>query len=222
MNFIEADIQNTKDGSDTVVHPIYKDLYHSLSGAIEESLHTYINAGLRNMLHRRTVKILEMGFGTGLNAFLSICEVSDLKVKVLYHAIEAYPLDMSSVLALNYPQGSREKFRELFLSLHKAAWDEDYVVSDNFILKKIYSKIEDVSLEGGYNLIYYDAFAYDSQPELWSDEIFLKIYNSMDSGGILVTYSSKGVVKQSLRRAGFTVKRRKGAGEKRHMVVAVK
>lgn len=212
----------TSDGSHTLTSSEFGECYHSANGAIQESLHVFINAGLKAVLKPR-LKVLEIGFGTGLNALLTLMEAEKGGYHIYYESVEKYPVDISIINQLNYCQHlniSREKY---FLPIHNCAWGEAEQLTDSFTLKKVQSDLQTyLPSYFDFDLIYFDAFAPDTQPELWSVNIFATIFQHMSSGGVLVTYSSKGLVKQHLRGVGFTVKRLPGANGKRHMLQAVK
>ena len=207
----------TADGSHTLYVPELNEHYHSINGAVQESLHVFINAGL-NFVSKDFIKILEVGFGTGLNALLSLIEAEKQNKKIYYESIEPYPIEPEIWQNLNYAT----KSADYFVSLHTAEWNKEMKITEHFTLKKLNVLLNDYQTLQKFDLIYFDAFAPDIQPELWSKAVFDKMYNSLNVGGVLVTYSSKGLVKQNLRDAGFTVTRLKGAGGKRHMVRAVK
>lgn len=201
----------TLDGSSTICSPYFNDeLYHSSAGAIAEAMHVYIRFIKPNQ------SLLEIGFGSGLNALLSL----QTNLKLNYTTLELYPIDLETAQKLSFcsPQ---------LITLHQAKWGKEIAITDNFTLKKININIEDTSLlerslESKYDLVFFDAFAPDTVPNQWSEDIFKIIYSKMNNGGRLVTYSAKGVVKQALRDVGFIVKREKGALGKHHMVVATK
>lgn len=208
-------IRATDDGSSTLVHPILGELYHSNKGAVGEALHVYINSGF-NFMQGESLSILEMGFGSGLNALLSLQEAEIKGVKVDYHAIELYPISLDVARGLSF---SEEQY---FMGLHKADWNERVNITERFSLTKWDNNLLDIEFLTTFNLVYFDAFAPDSQPELWSEDVFRKIAGAMTEGGVLVTYSCKGDVKRALRAAGFEVHRIKGALGKHQMIRAIK
>jgi tRNA U34 5-methylaminomethyl-2-thiouridine-forming methyltransferase MnmC len=210
----------TQDGSSSLRHSVLGDSYHSDGGAVSEALHVYIAAGF-DSIEQSQVSIFEMGFGTGLNCALTLQRAAQLGVVVDYHAVELYPIDSDTVNELNY-FGEDAAMRAMFESLHTARWSDAVQISENFRLTKYHNSLEQLRLDRAFDLIYFDAFAYDTQPELWSREVFEQMAAMTKTGGVLVTYSSKGVVKQALRDAGFEVKRLPGACGKHHMLRAVK
>ena len=218
LRTITPTLEPTDDGSVTLRHPLLGDTYHSLRGAVGEAAHVYIANGLA-ALPLNVVRILEVGFGSGLNALLSLLYAADHSLDITYHAVEAYPIDPSCVASFGYPEviGCDPV---IFQSLHDAPWDTSVSITDRFILDKRFTRIEDYPFDSRYDLVYWDAFAPDTATTQWSTEIFSRLYSSMTSRGILVTYCSKGIVKQALRAAGFHVKRLPGAPGKRHMIIA--
>lgn len=213
-------IIETADGSNTVRHTLLGELYHSDRGAVGESAHIFIDAGLcysLELMPRRVVSIFEVGFGTGLNAWLTLLKAMELDLEICYHAIELYPLDPKTASDLNYSDDP------LFMALHTSPWEQPTQITDRFTLCKYKASLTEFTPRfEGVELVYFDAFSPEVQPELWSNEIFRKIHRTMTDNGILVTYSAKGVVKEALRSAEFSVSRLKGALGKRHMVRAIK
>jgi len=214
-------IIHTKDGSSTLYSPTFNEHYHSVFGAINESKHVFIEAGF-NFLNLSSIKIFEIGFGTGLNALLTYIESAKKEVTVDYSAIELYPVTQDVIQQLNYTQSLSEEIKETFDKLHKVSWNKKIEISNHFHLTKIKADFNDYLFTEKYNLIFFDAFAPEKQPALWSHQIFAKIFEAMDNQGVLTTYSSKGLIKQNLRNAGFQLERLPGPEGKRHMLRAVK
>jgi len=214
-------IIHTKDGSSTLYSPTFNEHYHSVFGAINESKHVFIEAGF-NFLNLPSIKIFEIGFGTGLNALLTYLESAKKEVTVDYSAIELYPVTHNVIQQLNYTQFLSEEKKETFDKLHKVSWNKKIKISNHFHLTKIKADFNDYLFTEKYNLIFFDAFAPEKQPALWSHQNFTKIYEAMDNQGVLTTYSSKGLVKQNLRNAGFQLERLPGPEGKRHMLRAIK
>jgi len=217
----------TADGSDTLFRSDLNQHYHSTFGAIQESQFIFIESGLRQVLaahSNHTLHILEMGFGTGLNAFLTMIEVEKYKIKTDYTTVEAFPLDERYWKSLNYPgMTGTDDHTPMFTNLHEAKWNEPVELSPHFKLTKIHGPFETyIPAHGLFNLVYFDAFGPDAQPELWSENIFLMISMGMSPGGILVTYSVKGTVVRALRKAGFLVEKLPGPPGKRHILRAIK
>jgi len=192
-----------------------------MHGAIQESKHVFIEAGYRCVADKQHITVFEMGFGTGLNALLTKLEADRLRQPVSYLTVELYPISSDEVSAANYAEqlGLSD---DSFQRIHAAPWGETVRLSEHFTLTKIKGDILTLALRSGIDLVYFDAFDQEAQPELWSEQVFRKIYEAMAPNGILVTYSSKGVVKEALRAAGFFVKRLAGPPGKRHMVRAIK
>lgn len=220
METVRPLIETTLDGSPTLRHPLVGETYHSLRGALGESEHVFIGQGLLWKLEqqdeKQKLRILEVGFGSGLNAWLSAREAAGRNIPIYYEAIEPYPVEESVIEALDYAADP------LFLSLHRAGWEEPVRISDRFTLCKRVVELDRAALDPDFDLIYFDAFAPEIQPELWTVEVFRQLYACLAPGGALVTYSSKGTVKQNLRAAGFDLRRLSGALGKRHMLRAVK
>jgi len=213
-------IKKTKDGSLTFYSQQFGETYHSIAGALSESLHIYINNGLKNFSVKK-LTIFEMGFGTGLNALLTYIYALENKLKINYIAIEKSPIPYE-VIIQNFLAEQLINYNDIFLKLHKAQPDIYTEISKNFRLKKVYADIRDYEFTEKIDLCYYDAFSYNAQPYLWTTAIFKKIYQNMNIGGMLLTYSSKGEVKRALKQAGFTIKRFKGFGNKWHNLKAFK
>ena len=210
----------TQDGSYTFQIEALGECYHSLCGAVREAREVYLQAGLEHYisLHPQTdrIRIFEMGFGTGLNAWLTLRYVEERQIAVEYWAIEKYPLTFREVAQLNY---SRE---EAFYRLHHAPWGASFSLSHHFTLCKQQADLLTCSPPDHIDLVYFDAFAPNIQPDLWRTEVFASLYRHMNPGALLVTYSAKGSVKEALRCAGFGLQRLKGSGNKRHMLRACK
>jgi tRNA U34 5-methylaminomethyl-2-thiouridine-forming methyltransferase MnmC len=220
----QPEIIITEDGSNTLFLKVLNESYHSKFGAISESRHIFIEAGFKNSSLTGSINILEIGFGTGLNTVLTFIEAIDRKSKIYYHAIEPFPLSDKVYQKLNYDQFIPfEQTKSLFLAMHEAGWDKPVELSKLFSLQKQKLKLEDTVLqENFYNLVYFDAFSPEVQPELWTKEIFLKIFKAMRQKGVFVTYSAKGAVRRNLTEAGFMVERLPGPKEKREMIRALK
>ncbi len=207
----------TSDGSPTLLNEELEEHYHSRHGAIRESQHVFIDAGLKAVTVQGCVNILEIGLGTGLNAFLTFLE----KKEVMYTALEAFPLDESITNALNYPALlNADAANDVFRNIHSSDWGRVITLSSTFELKKIKGKVQDTELDQAFHLIYFDAFAPGVQPELWTKEIFDKMFAALLPGGILVTYCAKGEVKRNMKAAGFTIEALQGPPGKREMTRA--
>lgn len=218
---ITRELQLTADGSHTLFIPEMDEHYHSVNGAIQESRHVFISAGL-NEVHQSDIRILEIGFGTGLNAFLTLQEAAQQKKQICYYSFERYPLDEALTSHLNYAQQIPGSNESLFRELHRAAWDEPVNITTGFTLHKRLGDSNTEKLPTEIDLIYFDAFAPEKQPEMWSQEIFDKLYNITTQNGILTTYCAKGVVRRMMQKAGYTVERIPGPLGKREMLRARK
>lgn len=217
----------TKDGSHSVAIPEWQVAYHSVHGAIQESLHVFIEAGFRHWWQQHAdasrCVVFEMGFGTGLNALLTALEAEQFQRMVWYEAVEAFPLEMSIVEQLNYCDGLHQPgWQPVLESLHKSEWNKALPVTNNLSLKKVHSSLTDFSTDQPVNIIYYDAFAPAAQPELWTEAVFTKLFNMLAPDGILVTYCSKGDVRRAMLAAGFSVEKIPGPPGKREMLRARK
>nr|WP_228012086.1 tRNA (5-methylaminomethyl-2-thiouridine)(34)-methyltransferase MnmD [Flavobacterium hungaricum] len=201
--------------------PEWDECYHSKHGAIQEAKHVFIKNGLS--LFEKPVTLLEIGFGTGLNAFITFLESVRKEQTIDYVGVEAYPVASDEILEMNYAEelGSLE-FRNIFEKMHKSEWDQKTEISSRFSLTKRKQFFHEINDFETFDLIYFDAFGYRVQPELWSTEIFQKMYNSLKPNGVLVTYAARGVVKRSMIAVGFTVEKLAGPPGKREMFRAVK
>jgi tRNA U34 5-methylaminomethyl-2-thiouridine-forming methyltransferase MnmC len=211
----------TADGSHTLYVPGMDEHYHSHFGALTESLHIFINAGLAS-LGPGPVTILEVGFGTGLNALITAIHAEKNNIAVSYTSLEKYPLDPSVVSHLNYGTMAGEGRQELFNSIHCAPWNVPSCITGWFTLEKRVSDLTTDHPSGSYDLIYFDAFGPDKQPEMWTDEVLHKISEVTHPGSVFVTYSAKGTLKRMLRSLGFDVTLLPGPPGKRVITRAVK
>lgn len=222
----------TADGSHTLFNETLNAYYHSIHGALEESQHIFINLGLREVLShylsedtngnsetKPVVNVFEMGFGTGLNAFLTWREAERVQVPIHYVTVEAYPISEEKGEELNY----NELFQTDQLTLlHRAPWGEPIRLSPYFTIDKQFSTLQNFDTPTRFDAVYYDAFAPTAQPELWTAEIFEKLARWLKTGGNLTTYCSKGDVKRNLKSAGFTVQKHPGPGYKREVLRAIR
>ncbi|AKQ46748.1 SAM-dependent methyltransferase [Rufibacter radiotolerans] len=222
---MNLEVRQTKDGSTTLFVPELNEHYHSVHGALQESLHVFIKMGLQATLERLpSVRILEVGFGTGLNALLTLQHTLATGATVHYDTLEKYPLPMDVVAQLHF-----EKFilnpelLDFFTPLHAAPWEEAVTITPTFTLRKLETDLETFApAPESYDLIYFDAFAPEKQPHLWTDAVFQKMHDCLAPGGTLVTYCAKGSFKRSLKAAGFTVEALPGPPGKREMTRGVK
>lgn len=219
---MSIEIKTTLDGSSTLFVPELNEHYHSLNGAVQESMHIFIRSGL-NQVRNEEIRLLEIGFGTGLNALLTFLENAGKKT-IQYHAIELYPLDWMTIERLRYPEylGISMESGSLFRTMHTSSWEIDLWIDPAFCLRKIKSSLPGVEFASTFNLVYFDAFAPKVQPELWNEAIFRKMFDAMEPGGLLVTYCAKGDVRRRMQQAGFVVERLPGPPGKREILRAKK
>ena len=219
---MEREIIKTLDGSTTIYLKEWDECYHSKFGAIQEAKHVFIKNGL-SLFENKTISILEIGFGTGLNAFITFLESQRLGLSIHYFGVEAYPVSVQELLSLNYvSELNAENEISTFEKMHKSNWEESIALREDFLLTKRKQFFDYINDKEKYDLIYFDAFGYNVQPELWSTEIFQKMYNALKTNGILVTYAARGVVKRSMKEVGFTVEKLEGPPGKREMFRARK
>jgi tRNA U34 5-methylaminomethyl-2-thiouridine-forming methyltransferase MnmC len=215
------EIRLTADGSHTLYVPSLGEHYHSRFGALTESEHIFINAGLASLKSDK-VSILEVGFGTGLNALLTAIYAGENKINISYVTLEKYPLDVSLLSRLNYDRLTGEEGSALFKAIHTAPWNEPVKLTPWFTLDKRQSDLTAMNIEGVYDLVFFDAFGPDKQPEMWTREVMTKIAAVIRIGSVFVTYSAKGELKRTLRDLGFEVTLLPGPPGKRVMTRAVK
>lgn len=215
-------LEPTADGSNTLFVPELDEHYHSVKGALTESQHIFIQMGL-NHSQAESPHVLEIGFGTGLNAFLTLLEAEKQSRKVCFTSIERYPLKEDIVRKLGYPEIIAPEKSEKFYALHTAPWNQSVEIPSYFTLHKIEGDFTHFDFQSHYDVVYFDAFAPEKQPEMWSQPLFDRLYQQMNPGGILTTYCAKGVVRRMLQAAGFTVERLPGPpGGKREILRASK
>lgn len=237
-------IITTEDGSHTLFAEQFNEIYHSRHGAIQESQHVFIKTGLDYVLQHKikeplavsppsplerelegvAATILEIGFGTGLNALLTMIEAEKRNLKINYTTIELYPVNIATIKELNYTQQlGYEYCYGPYHSMHLVRWNEAHDVTPHFNFKKINASVLEHTFEPeSFDLIYFDAFAPDNQPEMWSVDVFRKMHTALRTSGILVTYCSKGVVQRTMKESGFTVEKTPGPPGKREMLRAIK
>ena len=219
---MQRKIIKTADGSHTIRIEQWDEQYHSKHGAISESYHVFIEMGL-SYIEKTDISILEMGFGTGLNALITLIESAQKSIRVSYTGIEAFPVAKEEWQILNYTEQLEAiSYTKSFQLMHTAPWQTPVSISDNFVLTKI--KMDMIQFQGDeeFDLIYFDAFGYRVQPELWDSDIFRNMFRSLKPGGILVTYAAKGVVRRTLQEVGFEIERLPGPPGKREMLRASK
>lgn len=212
----------TADGSKTIQIEDWNEQYHSKHGAIQEAYHVFISQGL-GLFQNRDIHILEIGFGTGLNALITLLEAPKLNLTVDYAGIEAFPVSLEEVSQLDYCKqldclGQQETFQKM----HRDPWEEKLSITDTFTLLKQKKDFRDIDEANLFNLVYFDAFGARVQPELWTEDIFSRMYTALKKEGVLVTYAAKGSVRRAMQAVGFSVERLPGPPGKREMLRATK
>ncbi|WP_224484654.1 tRNA (5-methylaminomethyl-2-thiouridine)(34)-methyltransferase MnmD [Robertkochia aurantiaca] len=219
-------IVKTADGSSTIFLEEWDEHYHSKHGAVQEAYHVFIKSGFFESfpgIKNRRLRILEIGFGTGLNAFITLLESDKLKVPIHYEGVEAYPVTEQEWELLEYPeQLQRPAMKPLFEHMHRQEWDQTLELTPYFSLRKRKQFFNEITDEARFDLIYFDAFGARVQPDLWEEDIFAAMYRALDHDGILTTYSSKGSVRRAMMHVGFEVEKLPGPPGKREMLRARK
>lgn len=219
---MKREIIQTKDGSTTIQITDWDECYHSRFGAIQEAQHVFIKNGL-SLFENQSVSILEIGFGTGLNAFITFIESKKLNQSIDYVGVEGFPISAEEVLSMNYvSELNAEDKSSIFEKMHKCNWEVQNILREDFFFTKRNQFFENINDIEKFDLIYFDAFGYNVQPELWSTAIFQKMFNALKPTGILVTYAARGVIKRSMNEVGFSVEKLEGPPGKREMFRARK
>ena len=212
----------TSDGSTSFYIPQLHETYHSVHGALQETQHVFIKNGLQLFDHQ-SISILEIGFGTGLNALATYKEHESLQLNIQYETVEAYPLSWDEASQMNFPQMlNATALVPVFEQMHRCEWNKLITLSPSFSFKKRLQRFETISDVDSFDLIYFDAFGAQVQPELWQEAIFQRMYIALKRGGYLVTYAAKGSVRRAMQACGFTVERLPGPPMKREMLRAHK
>jgi len=213
----------TKDGSQTLLNEELGSTYHSRHGALTESQHVFIDKGLRKQIEKgvTNVTLLEMGFGTGLNAVLTASIAVEENIRINYHALELYPVPESVWREYNLPD-ELSGHRDVYEAIQLANWDEEVVINPNFSITKHNISLLDFNPSVKFDLVYYDAFEPETQPELWTEAVFGKLFLWSNPNGVLTTYCCKGYVRRNMLGAGFEVEKVPGPPGKREMIVAQK
>jgi tRNA U34 5-methylaminomethyl-2-thiouridine-forming methyltransferase MnmC len=213
----------TEDGSHSFFVPELDEQYHSIHGAIQESEHVFIQSGL-NWCEREKIIVFEVGFGTGLNALLTLLFASQKNKEITYISVEKYPLIQSEYEILNYATKIAPDKADQFQNLHHCPWNIPVVINDNFILHKISNDLRNINFLSLplFDVIFFDAFAPNKQPDLWNHEVFSNIYIHSSDNAILVTYCAKGIIRRDLQKVGFKVERIPGPPGKKEMLRAIK
>lgn len=217
------EIRITEDGSKTIYIPELDENYHSFHGALQEARHVFIENGFR-AVNKQEFAVLEIGFGTGLNALLTALEAEYSNKMIHYHGLEAYPVESELLAQMDYCSViDSPKCEELFTTIHRAKFDQACSINVHFELTKIHALLKDYSPKADqFDLIYYDAFGPRAQEDMWSISHFQKLFDSLKPGGIFVTYCAKGQVKRDLKSVGFQLESLPGPPGKREMTRGVK
>lgn len=227
---MQRKIITTADGSKTIHLPDWNEQYHSKHGAVQEALHVFIKSGLHHICYSerseeslKDLSVLEIGFGSGLNAYLTLLEAPKIGLEINYVGIEAYPVSEQEITLLEYPKAIiNQEQDELFDALHSVSWESEHQLTDKFVINKRKQFFKDIEDIDKYDLIYFDAFGARVQPDLWTEDIFRIMYKALKLNGVLVTYSAKGSVRRAMQAVGFTVERLPGPPGKREMLRATK
>ena len=218
---MKREIIQTNDGSTTIHLPEWNESYHSKHGAIQEAYHVFIKNGL-TLFEGKSISVLEIGFGTGLNAFITFVEAKKASQSIDYVGAEAYPVALDEVMQMNYPKEIDANETPVFKQMHECNWEEKQTITPNFALTKRKQFFQDIKDVSAFDLIYFDAFGCRVQPELWSDEVFAAMFKALKSNGVLVTYACRTSIKNAMLLAGFSVEKLPGAPGKREMLRATK
>lgn len=224
---MKRNIITTSDGSKTIQIEEWNEQYHSIHGAINEANHVFLKHGLLHFFHSESIlnseiSILEIGFGTGLNAFLTLIEAEKLNLNINYIGVEAYPVSQLEIEQLNYSELISEAHTGQFERLHAIPWGVSESISSFFKLEKQQKLFKEITSKDEIDIIYFDAFGARVQPELWTEDIFKLMYDALKPNGVLVTYSAKGSVRRAMQAVGFDVERLPGPPGKREMLRAQK
>lgn len=226
---MKREIITTGDGSKTIHIPEWNEQYHSKHGAIQEARHVFLKMGLHHFLtgeifqKEKPISILEIGFGTGLNALLTFFEAQKTNTSINYIGVEAYPVTQEEITAMDYVSLlEEEEAQKIYDRLHDVSWESQEDINSMFHLTKREQRFEDITDQEAFDIVYFDAFGARVQPELWGEFIFEKMYKALHKNGILVTYSAKGSVRRAMQAVGFEVERLPGPPGKREMLRATK
>jgi len=213
----------TADGSKTIYIPEMDENYHSTNGAFQEAMHVFIQNGIRTRISNDEITVFEMGFGTGLNALLTLVEAVNSNRTINYIGIEAYPVESELIKEINYEKLVDEQFTEYFSMMHSLSWEQKHILHPNFTFQKIHLKIQDYQpLNSSVDLIFFDAFGPKVQKEVWTIDVLKKMHDMLKPNGILVSYCAMGQMKRDLKSLGFKVEGLPGPPGKREMTRAVK
>jgi tRNA U34 5-methylaminomethyl-2-thiouridine-forming methyltransferase MnmC len=218
---LKREIIQTNDGSTTIHLPEWNESYHSKHGAIQEAYHVFIKNGL-SLFEGQPISVLEIGFGTGLNCFITHLEAKKNNQHIDYVGVEAYPVVLEEAMQMNYPAAIDKSETDIFNQIHECLWEQKNQITADFTLTKRKQFFQEIKDDSAFDLIYFDAFGYRVQPELWSEKIFEAMFKALRPNGVLVTYACRTSIKNAMLSAGFSVKKLPGAPGKREMLRANK
>lgn len=218
---LKREIIRTNDGSTTIHLPEWDESYHSKHGAIQEACHVFIKNGM-SLFEGKPIIVLEIGFGTGLNCFITYLESKKNNQTIDYVGVEAYPVQMDEAMQMNYPNEIDASESSIFKQMHECSWEFKNKLSTTFTLTKRKQFFQNIQDDATFDLIYFDAFGYRVQPELWSEAIFSAMFKALQPSGVLVTYACRTSIKNAMISAGFSVEKLPGAPGKREMLRATK
>lgn len=220
---MKREIITTQDGSTSIYLPELNESYHSKFGAIQEAQHVFIKNGMDLFQSNDTIHILEIGFGTGLNAFITFLEANKRKQKIYYDGVEAYPVSIADAKQMNYVNELKAyEFEAIFEKIHSTQWEQKIELTPSFSLTKRKQFFQELTDEEKFHLIYFDAFGFEVQPELWDETIFKIMFNALLPNGVLVTYACRTSIRKAMLNVGFSVEKLPGAPGKREMLRAIK
>jgi len=226
---VQRKIITTQDGSKSIHIVEWNEQYHSKHGAVQEAKHVFIDSGLTHFLkgkknvNSETISVLEIGFGTGLNALITLLEAEKKSLSINYTGIEGFPVSIEEIKALNYSSILEVQNKApVFLSMHDSNWEEEIDMTSFFKLTKEKKQFSEVNAKNKFDLVYFDAFGPRVQPELWTESIFALMHKAMRSKGVLVTYCAQGNARRAMQKVGFAVEKIQGPPGKRHMLRATK
>jgi tRNA U34 5-methylaminomethyl-2-thiouridine-forming methyltransferase MnmC len=215
----------TDDHSHTLFSERFNATYHSTRGAMSESKHVFIQNGLQyihEQYQSREISVLEIGFGTGLNAFMTYLYAKEHKLKINHQSIEAFPVPISKATQLNYTSDFSENEKVVFYQMHQQEWNRGEEITEDFLLTKHLCLLEEFNSPHKFHVIYFDAFSPSEQPELWTEQIFQKMFDLLEDKGVLATYCAQGQMKRNMKQVGFNVQSLPGALGKREMTRGLK
>ncbi|MEI7504002.1 MAG: tRNA (5-methylaminomethyl-2-thiouridine)(34)-methyltransferase MnmD [Paludibacter sp.] len=218
---MQSELRITEDGSHTLFVPEIDECYHSTHGAVQESRHIFIEAALKKC-DKSEIRVLEIGFGTGLNAFLTLVEAERSGKQIHYTSLEKFPVSIEKALLLNYPEEIDSEERVAFELMHTSPWNVEVQILANFSLKKIETDFTKHKFIEMFDVVYFDAFSPEKQPEMWTEQRFESLFAHCNGGAILTTYCAKGVVRRAMQAAGFVVERLAGPPGKREILRGLK